>query len=203
MPRKFLFTRDEITQAALELVREKGAQALTARALGERLGTSAKPVFGLFKNMEDVRETVIAAAAARLDQLTRAEMTAGRYPPYKASGMAYIRFASEEKELFKLLYMRDRSQEAPSEDEREAIRPLLQVIMKNTGLSEERAYLLHAEMWIFVHGVASMLATSYLNWDMDFASRALTDAYQGLCARHIEEEKKDVSHQNGQSDQKV
>ena len=203
MPRKFLFTREEITDAALALVREKGAQALTARALGERLGTSAKPVFGLFKNMEDVRETVIAAAAARLDQLTRAEMTAGRYPPYKASGMAYIRFASEEKELFKLLYMRDRSQEAPSEDEREAIRPLLQVIMKNTGLSEERAYLLHAEMWIFVHGVASMLATSYLNWDMDFASRALTDAYQGLRARHIEEEKKDGSHQNGQSDQKV
>ena len=203
MPRKFLFTRDEITQAALELVREKGAQALTARALGEQLGTSAKPVFGLFKNMEDVRETVIAAAAARLDQLTRAEMTARRYPPYKASGMAYIRFASEEKELFKLLYMRDRSQEAPSEGEREAIRPLLQVIMKNTGLSEERAYLLHAEMWIFVHGVASMLATSYLNWDMDFASRALTDAYQGLRARHIEEEKKDGSHQNGQSDQKV
>ena len=203
MPRKFLFTRDEITQAALELVREKGAQALTARALGERLGTSAKPVFGLFKNMEDVRETVIAAAASRLDQLTRAEMTAGRYPPYKASGMAYIRFASEEKELVKLLYMRDRSQEAPSEDERAAIRPLLQVIMKNTGLSEERAYLLHAEMWIFVHGVASMLATSYLNWDMDFASRALTDAYQGLRARHIEEEKKDGSHQNGQSDQKV
>ena len=78
MPRKFLFTREEITAAALALVREKGAQALTARALGERLGTSAKPVFGLFKNMEDVRETVIAAAAARLDQLTRAEMTAGR-----------------------------------------------------------------------------------------------------------------------------
>ena len=53
MPRKFLFTREEITAAALALVREKGADALTARALGERLGTSAKPVFGLFKNMED------------------------------------------------------------------------------------------------------------------------------------------------------
>ena len=203
MPKKFLFTRDEITQAALELVRERGAQALTARSLAERLGTSSKPIFGLFRNMEDVRGAVIASAASRLDQLTRAEMAAGRYPPYKASGMAYIRFAREEKELFKLLYMRDRSQEAPSEDEREAIRPLLQVIMKNTGLSEERAYLLHAEMWIFVHGVASMLATNYVGWDMELISRAVTDAYQGLRARHIEEEKKDGSHQDGQSDQKV
>ena len=203
MPRKFLFTRDEITQAALELVRERGAQALTARSLAERLGTSSKPIFGLFRNMEDVRGAVIASAASRLDQLTRAEMAAGRYPPYKASGMAYIRFAREEKELFKLLYMRDRSQEAPSEDEREAVRPLLQVIMKNTGLSEERAYLLHAEMWIFVHGVASMLATNYVGWDMELISRAVTDAYQGLRARHIEGEKKHGSHQDGQSDQKV
>ena len=80
---------------------------------------------------------------------------------------------------------------------------LIEVIMKGTGLSEERAYLLHLEMWVYVHGIASMLATSYLNWDMDFASRALTDAYQGLRARHIEEEKKDGSHQDGQSDQKV
>lgn len=203
MPRKFLFTREEITDAALALVREKGVEALTARALGERLGTSAKPIFGLFKNMEDVRETVIAAAAKRLDQLTREEMAAGRYPPYKASGMAYIRFANEERELFKLLYMRDRSHEPLPENERETIRPLLEAIMKGTGLSEERAYLLHIEMWVYVHGIASMLATSYLNWDMDFASRALTDAYQGLRARHIEEEKKGGSHQDGQSDQKV
>ena len=203
MPRKFLFTKEQIVNAALELTRKKGMDALTARALGEELGSSAKPIFGLFENMQQVRAAVIERADGIYQQRLREDMQKGEYPPYKASGMAYIRFASEEKELFKLLYMRDRSQEAPSEGERAAIRPLIEVIMKGTGLSEERAYLLHAEMWIFVHGVASMLATSYLNWDMDFASRALTDAYQGLRARHIEEEKKDGSHQNGQSDQKV
>ena len=38
-------------------------------------------------------------------------MSAGQYPPYKASGMAYIRFAREQRELFKLLFMRDRTNE--------------------------------------------------------------------------------------------
>ena len=203
MPPKFLFTKEQIVAAALTITRRAGPAGLTARALAAELGCSVKPIFSLFKSMEDVQQAVLTAADALYQAAIETEMRRGDYPPYKASGTAYIHFAREEKELFKLLYMRDRSQEAPSEDEREAIRPLLQVIMKNTGLSEERAYLLHAEMWIFVHGVASMLATSYLNWDMDFASRALTDAYQGLCARHIEEEKKDGSHQNGQSDQKV
>ena len=38
-------------------------------------------------------------------------MESGEYPPYKASGMAYIDFARREKHLFRLLFMRNRSQE--------------------------------------------------------------------------------------------
>ena len=48
MPRKNRFTREEILASALDLTREKGIAAVTARGLGERLGTSSKPVFGQF-----------------------------------------------------------------------------------------------------------------------------------------------------------
>lgn len=88
-------------------------------------------------------------------------MQKGKYPPYKASGMAYIRFAKEEKELFKLLFMRDRSDENITEN-KEEISPLIDLIKQNLNISEEEAYLFHLEMWIFVHGVAAMAATSYL-----------------------------------------
>ncbi len=60
--------------------------------------------------------------------------------------------------------------------------------MKNLTLSEDEAYLFHLESWLFVHGIAAMLATSYLNWDTDFISRALTDAYQGLKHRFTNKE---------------
>ena len=62
MPPKFKFTEDEIVSEALELVRTRGAKALTARALAERLGCSAKPIFGLFKNMEELQLRVLCAA---------------------------------------------------------------------------------------------------------------------------------------------
>ena len=52
MPPKFRYTREEMIAAALELVRQGGKDALTARALGAKLGCSAKPIFGLFRNME-------------------------------------------------------------------------------------------------------------------------------------------------------
>ena len=59
MPRKFMFTREEVLAAALDLVREQGITAVTARGLGEKLGFSSKAIFSLFENMEDVRSAVM------------------------------------------------------------------------------------------------------------------------------------------------
>ena len=186
MPPKCRCTREEIIQAALDLTAEKGVGALTARGLAQRLGSSAKPIFGLFANMEEVQQEVVKAANLRYQEYLRQDMSAGRYPPYKASGMAYIRFAREQKELFKLLFMRDRThEEKAAGDELEA---LLGLIQKNMGLSRDDAYRFHLEMWIYVHGIATMIATAYLEWDMDFISAALTDAYQGLRLRFLPKE---------------
>lgn len=194
MPPKFRYTREEMIAAALELVRQGGKDALTARALGAKLGCSAKPIFGLFRNMEELEGEVIAAADAYYQKYLVQKMQEGQYPPYKASGMAYIRFAKEERELFRLLFMRDRSGEIIGEN-LEEIRPLLDLIRKNTGLSEREAYLFHLKMWIYVHGIATMLATSYLEWDAEFISNTLTDSYQGLRHRFCVERK---DPENGQ-----
>lgn len=185
MPPKFKFTRDEITNAALNVTRKKGISGLTARALAAELGCSVKPIFGLFKNMEEVGQEVFIASDLLYQNYLREDMAKGKYSPYKASGMAYIRFAKEERELFKLLFMRDRSREK-IEENKEEIRPLMQLIQQNLGISEDEAYLFHLEMWLYVHGIATMIATSYLDWDDEFISRVLTDAYMGLKYRYTE-----------------
>ena len=179
MPPKFKFTRDEVLRAALDLTREKGMIAVTARGVAERLGCSVKPVFGLFKNMEEVHRAVISSAKALFENYVAETTASGKYPPYKASGMAYIRFAIEERELFKLLYMRDRSHENIQNDAQE-IKPILELLKESLGLTEEKASLFHLEMWVYVHGIATMLATSYLDWDIKLTEQVITDAYEGL-----------------------
>lgn len=186
MPPKFKFSRTQVISAALEIVQNEGMGGLTARALASRLGSSAKPIFGLFKNMEEVQQEVIKAANTIYQSYLSNDISAGKYPPYKASGMAYVRFAREKRELFKLLFMCDRSSENIKED-RESILPLLDMIQKNLGIGEDEAYLFHLEMWIYVHGIATMIATSYLDWDDAFVSRVLTDAYIGLKIQFTEE----------------
>ena len=42
----------------------------------------------------------------------------------------------------------------------------------------------HLEMWVYVHGIATMIATGYLNWEVETVSRMLTDAYMGLKERY-------------------
>lgn len=179
MPPKFKFTKEEIIKAALDLTRESGISAVTARGLGAKLGSSSKPIFGLFQNMEEVQKEVLKAANKMYQSYLNNAVLNREYPPYKASGMAYIRFAKEEKELFKLLFMRDRTNEKISENKKE-IEPLLEMIQKNIGLSEKDAYIFHIEMWIYVHGIATMMATDYLDWDWDLISSMITDNYEGL-----------------------
>lgn len=192
MPPRGLFTKEEIIAAALDLVRTEGSAALTARGLAARLGCSVKPIFGLFSGMEQVRrETIAAGYRLYLERLAQAMQTA-EYPAYKASGMGYIRFAREERELFHLLFMRDRTGEDPAAGpETEA---LITLIQKNTGLSHERAYRLHLESWVFVHGIATMIATGYLNWEPDFISKVVSDCYFGLRDRLLEEEAYGCDH---------
>lgn len=183
MPPKFRFTKEEITNAALSITRKNGLSGLTARSLAAELNCSVKPIFGLFENMEAVQQEVYSAAYNLYRNYLQEDMSKGKYPPYKASGMAYIRFAKEERELFKLLFMRDRSQEN-TEENREEVKPLLELIQRNLGLCEEDAYLFHIEMWLYVHGIATMIATSYLDWQDEFISKVLTDAYTGLKYRY-------------------
>ena len=182
MPPKSRLSKPAILAAAVELVRESGPDALNARALAQRLGCSTQPIFSNYASMEALRAGVIAAALERYHQYLAQSIASGKYPPYKASGMAYIRFALEEKELFKLLFMRDRSGETIGED-LEEVGPIIALIREKTGMSFERARLFHLEMWLYVHGIAAMLATNYLPWTMEDISGFLTDAFEGLRMR--------------------
>ena len=133
----------------------------------------------LFATMEELRFAVAEKATLLYDARTAAEVAKATYPPYKASGMAYIRFAKEGRELFKLLFMCDRTGESIPEGAGSFER-MTALVHGNTGLQEEAATLFHLEMWAYVHGIATMYATKFLDLDEELVSRMLTDAYQGL-----------------------
>lgn len=105
MPPKPKFTREEVIRAALQLVSRKGMDGLTARELGESLGSSARPIFTLFKNMEELQTEVRAAAMRRFE--TYGNQISGDMPLFKQIGMRMVLFGMEEPKLYQLLFMRE------------------------------------------------------------------------------------------------
>jgi hypothetical protein len=61
--------------------------------------------------------------------------------------------------------------------------------MNANGITREKAMLMHLEMWAFVHGIGTMLATSFLDLDFELISNMISDVYQGIRAKHLGEEK--------------
>jgi AcrR family transcriptional regulator len=187
MPPKVKITKEDIVNTALELVRINGKDAINARAIASSLNCSTQPVFSNFTSMEELQKSVfIAAYNCYLGFIDR-EVESNKYPKYKAFGMAYVRFAKEERELFKFLFMCDRTNKdiSPSPDFEASV----EMIMKANGLSKEKATLMHFEMWSVVHGIGTMLATSFLSLEWELISEMISDVYHGIRLRHASEEK--------------
>ena len=161
MPPKPKFTKEEIIAAALELVSEKGIEALTARDLGTRLGSSARPIFTVFNSMEDVQEEVRAAALKRFESY--AEKAIHYTPVFKQVGMQMILFAIEEPKLFQLIYMSENSGATDFEGIVERLGDVAQlcvdVIQRDYSLSEKDARALFEHVWIYTFGVGALCAT--------------------------------------------
>ena len=185
MPPKVKVTKEDIIHTAVTIVRNSGAQAINARTVAAALNCSTQPVFSNFATMEELRLAVVEQADCLCQAYMRREMESRKYPAYKASGMAYIRFAKEEKNLFRMLYMRHRTYEQAL-NEAHLFDQMEEIVQDSTGLEKDRARLFHLEMWAFVHGIAAMMATGYLELDMDLVCDMITDAYQGLKNRFRE-----------------
>ena len=184
MPRSFMFTKEEIVAAAVQLTREKGIDAVSARSLGEKLGASSRPIFSYFKSMDEVKESIAESAAEIYNGYIETEIKSGRYSSYKANCMAYIRFAKEEKELFKMLFLTDTSSGDSSDDSDEneikEVKPLVKILQKQLNFSRENAELFFSETWVTVHGIAAMLATNDLDWTDSYILNVLNDVFTGI-----------------------
>ena len=186
MPPKVKISKQNIIDTALGLLRENGEGAINARSIANALGCSTQPIFSNFSSMEELEESVTYAAYECYCGFLTREMQSGKYPAYKSYGMAYIRFAGEERELFKHLFMCDRKGKELkfTADFDESV----EMIMKSGQISKEKATMMHLEMWVSVHGIAAMIATSFLELETELISDMITDIYQGLRARQFTEE---------------
>ena len=182
MPPKCKFTRQEIIQAALEIARNEGAVSVTARAVGAHLGSSSKPIFSVFQNMEEVQAEVKKAAKALYAEYIRRGLR--QELAFKGVGTQYILFAIREPKLFQLLFMSEQSQKPsvagilPVIDE--SYEQILLSVQNGYDLDKADAETLYRHLWIYTHGIAVLCATNMCSFSAGEISSMMTEVFVGL-----------------------
>lgn len=160
MPPTVRFTRDAVLNAACQLMRREGIEALNARAIAKELGGSTQPIFRLFTNMEDLHRELILYVARQFQAHAEADM-AQSDSPYIQLCTTYLLYGRDEPELFKLLFMRDRVSEGQYSDQTN-FDLVFNIIKKETPLDDETALRFFERTWLFIHGLAVCIATKYI-----------------------------------------
>lgn len=180
MPPKAKYTKEQIVDAAYQMVRRQGMGVLTARSVAAALGTSTAPIFTVFHSIEELQQCVMDKAGTLYMSYIQDGLCQDL--PFKGAGLGYIRFAIDEPEFFKLLCMQEDNRGVTHFlPEREPNTPqILQTIQDNYGISGDNAKILYNHLSIYTHGLAVLFAQKQCVFTMEDVSRQLTQVYQAL-----------------------
>lgn len=164
MPPKAKITPERILDAAFELIREQGVEAVNARALSEKLGCSTQPILYHFQSMEELKGAVYQKA----DEYHSAYLMAlGGGNPMLEIGLRYIQFGAEEKKLFRFLFQSNGFSGKPISEliEAEELQPILAILSQAAQISPQQAKTMFRSLFLIAHGYASMFANNEVAYD--------------------------------------
>lgn len=168
MPAVKKVPREEIVDAAVEVLREGGAAALNARSVAKKLGCSTQPIYLSFRSMDELKDAMTQRAIELHTQHVRewlnildADGSCYReHSHYNSFGMGFVKFAAEEKHLFRWLYLDGVQPEQYKNDV--LLSDIIAAIVNEYGYTEETARRLHQDMAYYSYGLAIMANTGHL-----------------------------------------
>jgi AcrR family transcriptional regulator len=186
---------DQILDAATQLLLETGhAKAVSIRSVAQRVGVTPPSIYLHFEDKDALLDAVCARYFEKLDEEMQ-RVSAGQpcsIEVLRAQGLAYIRFATETPELYRIATMGEWRSDSDV-DAALASSAFEHMCATVRGLMEEGlcprgdAATVALQLWSAAHGVASLLiAKPHLPFGdpTDFAARVLGAVFCG----HIVEE---------------
>ena len=181
MPPSGKFTKEEIVNAALQVVREKGTAALTTRQIAAVLGVSTRPIFTYFQNMQQVQEAVRQAAQALYHSYIKKGLE--QVHPFIGLGEQYIRFATQEPELYRLLFLplAPGSENKAMEEMERTQNLVLEFLQQIYQLDEAAAKRFFRDVWLVAHSLAALLVTTCCPYSPEEIRQILTSVSLSVC----------------------
>ena len=168
------FTKEEMTAAAINVVRKNGIGALTAQALAKELNISTQPVFTCFGTIGNLKSEVHIEVEKIFDSYIDEGLK--EQIPFLGYGMKYFKFAKEEPELYRMLFFEPNENGENSallgmKHAQDVLRPTL---MRIYNINENEANRYFRDMWIASHGLATLLVTDSCPYSEEELQKIMT-----------------------------
>lgn len=160
MKQPSVYSKEQILDAAIQVIRRSGWNAATTRMIAKELGSSTMPIYSQFRSREKLEEELRQRTRQMLVEYQQRQYS--QHPLLNAA-FGYVKFARDERNIFRLLFMEPPagSKEAKggamidsfkSELGEEALRG---TILEQLPAAGQSALVEHS--WIFTHGLAMMV----------------------------------------------
>jgi AcrR family transcriptional regulator len=157
--------RDEILDAATELLLDTGhAKSVSIRSVAERVGVTPPSIYLHFQDKDALLDAVCARYFEKLDdEMQRvAGLQSSTVEVLRAQGLAYVRFATENPELYRIATMGEwRSDShvdsALASSAFKHMSAAVEVMMDEGIFPRGDAAAVALELWSAAHGAASLL----------------------------------------------
>lgn len=159
MAPKNKFTKEEIIQAAFDIAKEEGIDALTIRRIAKQIGSSIAPIYVNFKNIEEVREAVVKQALTVSKELILAQNSGH---PFRDIGIASLKFAREYSVLYRDLIMKNNEHMKHNEENMAFVVQQMKQDPRLANFADETLQNILLKMEIFQTGLCVMAANDLL-----------------------------------------
>lgn len=180
MPAKKQVTREAILEAALNIVKKNGIEAINARSIAKELKCSTQPIYLSFKGMGELSEAIKLKIDSVYDSFVEKHIDIDNYLVSKAK--AHILFALKEKKLYMAMFLSNTLNGISIKDIANAEWNQEAVISVNKELKID---MIHAKkifinMWIFSSGLAIQLATNNMKVNERDIDTLLNEFYERM-----------------------
>lgn len=190
MPAKRKINKEDIVNICVQIIRQEGMKGLNARKVAKELGCSTQPIFYIYSNLEEMKND----ALEKIAQIFYGAILKSNSdkPVYKDIGKNYIRFAKDEPMFFNLLFNSDDNKEMQHfVDLTESLYEILETLSAQSGLSKEDAVNFHLRMWLYVNGIANLVANRTVNFTDEDIDTLLSEQYLSMILYEVRRGKLD------------
>lgn len=186
MPAVIELKKEHVVKVAVRMVNENGWDSINARSLAKELKVSTKPLYRIYTNMDEIKTDIYNEIYRQYDEFINSRIDSKK--ALLTLSIAYVEFASDYKNLFISLFLSNNLKWKTPDDvlnEKWNQSTIINLVNKH-GYSFKEAKALFMNYWLYVNGLATLLATNDIKMDDKEILIKLVTMYKLLTKKEYE-----------------